>query len=431
MEDDLSLVAIEFSSIILCLLLSAFFSASETALTSLNRIRALQIIDSGGRWASNLILWDNDPNLVLTAILFGNTIGNLLASFLTALLAVKFFDNLGGTISFMVLTLTVLIFCEQAPKIWAKHNAEKLAVISITILRFFIWIFYPIIKVLLYILNKIIGGLKWNIKPNGPHVTEKDIEYMISVSETEGSIELSKKEMLEKVLDLGGKIVRNIMLPRTEMIRISIDASDEEIISTAIESRLSRIPVYRKKIDDVAGILHSKDLLRAFGDEEGKIQLSKLIRKPFFVPETKRIDELLKEFQKTHVHMAIVVDEHGGVSGLVTIEDILEEIVGEIRDEYDDDEDELITSDNDVTFNVNAKISIPEIEKVLNIKLPDSDYDTFGGFVAHLMGKIPKTGDSVQYGNLSITIVEANFKKIIKMKVEKDAGKISDENNSG
>ncbi len=420
MEEDLSLIIVEFAGIFICLLCSVFFSSSETALTSLNLVKTQQIIDSRKRWTNNLLLWKNDPNLVLTAILLGNTIGNLLASFLTALLAVKIFGNLGEGISFVVLSLVVLIFCEQMPKIWAKHNAEKLAVISITILRFFIWTLYPFIKVLLYFLNTVTGKLGWNMTPRGENVTEEDLEYMINVSETEGNIELSKKEMLEKVLDLGDKIVRNIMVPRTEMVRISADATDEEIISTAIDSRLSRIPVYRKKIDDVLGVLHSKDLISAFGNKNGKIEILKIIRKPYFVPETKRIDELLQEFQKTHIHMAIVVDEHGGVSGLVTIEDILEEIVGEIRDEYDEDEDELITTRHKGIYTVNAKIPIDEIETILKIDLPENDYDTFGGFIADLMGKIPKTGDSVQYKNLNVTILEASSKKIIKMRVEKE-----------
>jgi len=404
------------------LFLSAFFSASETALTSLSRLKTNQIIDSERTGADYLKLWRDKPNHVLATILFGCTVAELLASFLTALYATQNFwksGNIGEMIAFILITTIILIFGEVVPKVFAKHNAEKLAIPVIIALRIFYYFFYPVTELLMFISKTFIMGFGGTHSATGPFVTEEDIEYMINVSDSEGTIEPSKKEMLEKVMDLGDKVVREIMVPRTDMVTIELNSSYGQVQDIVINSRLTRLPVYDSNADNIVGILHSKDLIRSEKSDNIKTDIADIMREPYFVPETKCIDELLKEFQKTKNHMAIVVDEYGGISGLVTIEDILEEIVGEIRDEHDEDED-LIISDREGVLVINAKIDLNTLEKILEIEFPEDNYDTLGGFVVDLMGKIPKTGDRVRYKNFNITVLEASKRKIIKLKIEKD-----------
>jgi len=415
-DSSISWVAIAIG--VTSLLLSMIFSASETILTSLGYLKVQHIINTGKRRAQLLQLWLNEPNLILATILIGNTIANLLASFVTAIYAYKLYGKIGESISFGLLTFIILVFCEISPKTYAKHHAEQLAIPAIFLMKIFVWLLYPVTVVLMNISRGFIKALGGKVSKEGPFITREEIEYLIDVSDKEGVLEPEKKEMLSSIFGLGKISVKEIMVPSTDMIRIHKGMPFEEMIKLIVECQYSRIPVYDDKADNIIGILHTKDLLQYWQRGERPEDIEKIMRNPYFVPESKKVDELLREFQQKNIQLAIVVDEYGATAGLVTIEDILEEIVGEIRDEYDE-EVELISSPENGVFVVDAKINLDELEEKIGVNLPKNDYETLGGFVSHLMGKIPQKGDETKFENLKITVQEADRRRIIKLKIQK------------
>ena len=416
--DNLSIGRIEPVGVIICLILSVIFSASETVLTSLGHLKTKHLVESGKKRAKLLELWLSDPNLVLATILVGNTVANILASFLAAAYTFELFGKIGQSISFGVLTFIILVFCEISPKTYAKHHAEKLAIPAIFLMKIFVWLLYPVTMVLMNISRGIINLLGGKVSKEGPFITQEEIEYLINVSDKDGVLEPEKREMLSSIFEFSEISVKEIMVPRTDIVRISKDTPFEEVVKQIVECQYSRIPVYEGKVDDVIGILHAKDLFQYWQRGEKPDDIGKIMRKPYFVPESKKVDELLKEFQQKNIQLAIVVDEYGGTAGLVTIEDILEEIVGEIRDEYDE-EVELISSPEEGVFLVDAKINLDELEEKIGVNLPKNDYETLGGFVFDMMGKIPKKGDVAVFENLRITVQEADHRRILKLKIQK------------
>lgn len=405
--------------IIISLMLSIIFSACETVLTSLGHLKVNHLIESGKKRGELLQLWLDNPNLVLATILIGNTIANLLASFLTALYAFRYFGKIGESISFGLLIFIILVFCEISPKTYAKHNAEKLAIVAIVLMKIFVWILYPITMVMMGISRGFIKMLGGKVSKEGPFITQEEIEYLIDVSDKEGVIEPEKKEMLSSIFELGEISVKEIMVPRTDMVSMSRETCFDEMLKQVIECQYSRIPVYDNKVDDIIGILHAKDLLQYWQKGEKPADIREIMRKPYFVPESKKVDELLREFQQKNIQLAIVVDEYGVTAGLVTIEDILEEIVGEIRDEYDE-EIELISNPEKGIYVVDAKINLNELEEKIGIEFPKNDYETLGGFVSDLMGKIPKRGDVTRFEKLKITVQEADHRRIFKLRIQKE-----------
>ncbi|OGL45013.1 MAG: hypothetical protein A2W05_06870 [Candidatus Schekmanbacteria bacterium RBG_16_38_10] len=405
--------------IIISLILSIIFAACETVLTSLGHLKVNHIIKSKKRGSELLRLWLDNPNLVLATILIGNTIANLLASFLTALYAFKYFGKIGESVSFALLTFIILVFCEISPKTYAKHHAEKLAIVAIVLMKFFVWIFYPLTMVIMGISRGFIKMLGGRVSKQGPFITQEEIEYLIDVSDKEGAIEPEKKEMLSSIFEFGEISVKEIMVPRTDIVSINRAIPFEQMLKQIIESQYSRIPVYDNRDDDIIGILHTKDLLKYWQKGEKPADIREIMSKPYFVPESKKLDELLREFQQKNIQLAIVVDEYGVTAGLVTIEDILEEIVGEIRDEYDE-EVELITNPEKGVYVVDAKINLNELEEKTGLQFPKNDYETLGGFVSDLMGKIPKRGDVTKFENYKITVQDADHRRIFKLRIQKE-----------
>lgn len=413
--------------IIICLILSIIFSACETVLTSLGHSKINHLIKSGKKRAELLQLWLDNPNLILATVLVGNTISNILASFLTAIYAFKYYGKIGESIGFGLLTFVILVFCEISPKTYAKHHAEKLAIVAIILMKMFVWLLYPVTMVMMRISRGFIKMLGGKVSKEGPFITQEEIEYLIDVSDKEGVIESEKKEMLSSIFELSEISVKEIMVPRTDMVSISRKTNFDEMIKQVVEFQYSRFPVYDNKIDDIIGILHAKDLLQYWYKGEKPTDIREIMRKPCFVPESKKIDELLREFQQNKIQLAIVVDEYGVTAGLVTIEDILEEIVGEIRDEYDE-EIELISNPEKGVYVVDAKINLNELEEKIGVQFPKNDYETLGGFVSDLMGRIPKRGDETRFENLKITVQEADHRRILKLKILKEEKKKEDEN---
>jgi len=250
-----------------------------------------------------------------------------------------------------------------------------------------------------------------------PGVTEEEIHTLIDVGEQEGVINRDEHAMIDAVLDLGDTLVREILVPRTEMVAVEITTPVTEVLETIIEAGHSRIPVYEGDLDHIAGILYAKDLLKLWGKLPEEISIRSICRKAYFIPETKTTADLLKEFKLRRVHMAVAVDEYGGTSGIITIEDILEEIVGEIRDEHDPVEQSGISRLDDGSYIFDARSHIEDVEDELNVQLPRGEYDTLGGFLSHLLGHVPAQGEQGRYETMLFTVEEADARKVSTIKV--------------
>jgi CBS domain containing-hemolysin-like protein len=245
-------------------------------------------------------------------------------------------------------------------------------------------------------------------------ITEDGINEFIEASEEDGLVNEEESEMIRAIFSLGSTVVREIMVPRTEMASVSVDASVHELLETIIACGHSRIPVFENTVDNIVGLLYAKDLLKSWGDAEGQVQIRSLMRQPYFIPETKNLEELLQDFKRKRVHLAIVIDEYGGTSGLITIEDLLEQIVGDIQDEYDREE-ALFTANPDGSITADARMPVEELEEQFGVSIERDNFDSVGGLIFHLTGKIPTIGDIVDCEGLRLTIIDADERKIIKV----------------
>ncbi|MFC2172437.1 hemolysin family protein [Acidobacteriota bacterium] len=412
----------EIIGIAICLIFSAFFSGTETALTALSRSSTQKIIDSGNRWAPVLQAWIKRPNRILTTLLVGNNLVNILGSILAGRLAYMYLENYAEAVAVACMTLLILILSEVTPKTYAKHHAEKLAVPAMYVVRFFYTLFYPITWCLWTFsafLIKIFGGKR---DSGMPPVTEGDIEYLIELGQKQGVFEEKERgELLTSALEFGDTITKEVMIPRTEAHFLQYDMPLDEALSKVVGWGHSRVPVYRKTIDEVIGILFVKDLLKRYAVSEGVTQdLTKLMRTPvLFVPETQKISEVLQEMQKRRNHLGVVVDEFGGTAGLITIEDILEELVGEIQDEYDREEDPLKKVD-DHHFTADAGMSIFDLGDELGVEFPDDgEYESIGGFLTSRFGSVPEAGASLDFSGLRFKVTEADERHISNVEIRR------------
>jgi len=261
---------------------------------------------------------------------------------------------------------------------------------------------------------KMLGRFLAGRKP----VTEEEIQELMNAGEEEGLINEEENEMIRSIFALRDTVVREIMVPRTDMASISVDATFRDVLNSIIECGHSRIPVFDGTIDNVIGLVYAKDLLKYWGMEESAVVLRKILRAPYFIPETKNLEELLHEFKKKRIHIAIVIDEYGGTSGLVTIEDLLEQIVGDIQDEYDLEEEWLVEGDDGAAV-VDARLPIEELEEHFGIEIEREKFDTVGGLIFHLTGRIPSEGEEVETGPIRLTVLEADARKIKKVRITK------------
>ena len=267
-------------------------------------------------------------------------------------------------------------------------------------------------------LVKMLGRFLAGRKP----VTEEEIHELMDAGEEEGLINEEENEMIRSIFALGDTVVREIMVPRTDMASVTLDATFRDVLSSIIDCGHSRIPVFDGTIDNIVGLVYAKDLLKYWGMDESAVVLRKILRTPYFIPETKNLEELLHEFKKKRIHIAIVIDEYGGTSGLVTIEDLLEQIVGDIQDEYDLEEEWLVEGDDGVAV-VDARLPIEDLEEHFGIEIEREKFDTVGGLIVHLTGRIPAAGEVVEIGAIRLTVLEADARKIKKVSISKQQGK--------
>ncbi len=413
----------EISIIFILFILSAFCSLAETSLIGMSRIKIFAYIKNQHKAANDLKIWFKEPNKLLSTIVIFNNAIAISASTIGAFFSLrlseifKFNISLTATITAIIITFFIIIFGEITPKIFAIHNTEKLALFFITPVVFLYKIFRPITEVVVHISRFIITLFGGKPSASIPVITAKEINTAIDASAEQGFINEMEKRMMSRILELGDLQAKDVMVPRTSIIAIDITWPIDKILDIVIEEGYTRMPVYKGNIDNIVGIIYTKDMLGMIKNR-GLIVFQDLIRIPYFVPSTKYVDDLLKEFKKGKIHMAIVVDEFGGTAGLVTLEDILEEIVGDIKDEYDIEEKEIEQIDNK-TYIVKGKVEIEKINSHIGIDIPvEEDVNTIGGIVMSIAGKVPKSGEIIKLGNIQFTVLKSDEKRIERIKIE-------------
>ncbi|WP_027628900.1 hemolysin family protein [Ruminiclostridium cellobioparum] len=425
----------EIFVLVILVIMNAFFAASEIALISLNDNKIRLQAEDGDKKAIILQNLLSEPSKFLATIQIGITLAGFLASaFASETFAeplVRFLVSVGvpvpevwlKTASMLVITMILsyftLVLGELVPKRLAMKKAEPIARFVAGPLQILSVLTAPFVKMLTVSTNFFVR--LFGVDPNAEEdqVTEEEIRMMVDVGEEKGAIHVSEKEMINNIFEFNNKTVSDIMTHRTDIAALPIDASLREVIDFINNEKYSRIPVYEDNIDNIVGVMHSKYAFKfVTNDDMSNFSLKELIRQPYFVPESKRTDELFKELQQNKTHMAIIIDEYGGTAGIVTLEDLIEEIVGNIFDEDDDEEKELEKID-DNTFIIKGSISLDEAQEILGATLPVDDYETLSGFIIGQIGRIPEKGDepTIEFNEFVFKVEEVEEKKVSKVKV--------------
>jgi len=324
---------LQLAILIISLFLCAFASAAETSLTSISRIKLKNQVEEGDKRAIEIENLLSNPNKVLSTILVVNSVAVIVASSMSTVLALRFSPNYGELIATILISLVVLIFCEITPKTAAVQNPLRWARVFVRPVRITAWLLQPVVWALGAVTNSLVRLVGGQVKHRGPFVTEEELRLLVSVGEEEGVLEEEETEMIHSIFEFADTTVREVMIPRIDMVTLESDATVDEAVDLALQGGFSRIPVYEESIDNIIGVLYTKDMLKQLREGHNDHPIRDLVRPAYFVPETKKLDDLLREIQQKHVHLVIIVDEYGSVAGLVTIEDLVEEIGGDIQDE--------------------------------------------------------------------------------------------------
>lgn len=422
------------------ILVNAFFAMSEIAIISLNDTKMQKLAEEGNKKAKQIVKLTENSSRFLSTIQIGVTLAGFLTSasasqnfadmLTNAVAKTQIIERLGESVvngvSVVLITLITsyfsLVLGELAPKRIAMHKPEKISFRVVGILTFIAKIAKPFVKVLSLSTNAVVR--LFGIDPNSDeeHVTEEEIRMMVDVGEEKGVIEETQAEMIDNIFEFDDLDVGDIMTHRTEMTAIEVSRSLEEVAEIAVENGYSRIPVFEEDPDNIVGILYAKDLLKFVGRGIPKdLTIAKVMRKALYVPETQSCGDLFKAMNDSRTQFAIVIDEYGGTAGIVTLEDVIESIVGNIQDEYDDEEEEIIQI-NETTFTIDGTTDLDEVDELVGVELPEGDYDTLGGFVISLLGYLPgEIGDEpivAEYKNLKFTVLSIDERRIDEIKVE-------------
>lgn len=420
---------LEGAFILVALVVSAFFSGSEVALTSISAAR-IKKITGHENYSHPLSDWLENPGKYLTTLLVGNNITNIAATILAGDLSRRLVLTLGGpelaagaapgAAAFVVMTFMVLTFGEILPKVYFRQHHESMAPKVVGPILFLYRILNYPIRCLMWIANVFIRLFGGEPAPDAGFVTADDLKFLIEIGQKQGVLEEGEREMLHSIFELSETPIREVMTPRINMIYVNIKDNLHQVLETFEEHDFSRLPVIEDNRDNVVGILYMKDLLHRWrSDETNGDLVGSLMRPPLFVPESKRVDDLLEQFQKEKTHIAIVVDEYGGTGGLVTIEDLLEEIVGEIEDEFDQEAD-LVVVDPDGTWVAEASISLDDLADAVGVDWSEKGaFESLGGLLLETHGDVPKTGEVMDVNGFRFTVLEADERRINKVRVQK------------
>ncbi len=406
--------------------LSALFSGSEVALFSLNSKKLEETGNKRSLLVKYILKLLDQPKKLLVSILIGNTITNVAASIISVTLALKIAQKFGYSTDFIlivqivVLTILILLFAEVTPKVWASKHPLSFAKLAAVPIYWTNFILSPISKFLSETLKFFAESLSYDKKKSA--LSTEDFVELADIGVEKGMIEEEEQELIQGVVSFRTITVQEIMTPRVDIVAVSVDTTFDELLNTITESGHSRLPLYENSLDNILGIIYAKDLLPYIADEKlrEKFNIKKIARECFFVPETKLISELMNEFQEKKMHIGIVVDEYGGTSGLISLEDILEEIVGEIRDEHDKEEETIIKL-NENKYIVDGKTTIDELNEYIGVKLLEDseDYDSLGGFIFNQTGAIPEVGYSFNHNGYKFSVKDVKNNRIHKVLIEK------------
>ena len=411
--------AIQLLVLVVLLALSAFFSSAETALTCVSKIRIRSLAEEGNKRAQLVKELTDNPSKMLSAILIGNNIVNLSASSLSTMLATKMATQLGAgtnTATFVglatgILTILILIFGEITPKSAATINAEKMALGDATIIYWLTRILTPVIFIINHLSYGVMRLMGINPHAKAKTMTENELLTVIDVSHEDGVIESEEKEMITNVVDFGDSVASDVMVPRIDIEFMDVDSSYEDVLSVFRRDKYSRVPVFEGDKDHVIGVLNLKDVF-CYNDVPENFSIRKILRRPYFTYEFKKISDLMVDMQKNSISMAMVLDEYGAVAGLITLEDLLEEIVGEIRDEYDEEETDDIRKINDHEYTVDGTTKLEDIDKLLGLHLESEDYDSIAGHMIHELGHIPTEGEYIDINQIRFTVTKMDKHRI-------------------
>jgi CBS domain containing-hemolysin-like protein len=414
-SDTLMLVVI-----VVLLVVSTFLAVAETALTRISRAKASALVEEGRSGARQLLALVEHPERFLNPVLLVVLVCQTVQAALTGVVADRLFGPWGVAVAVFVNVVIVFVLAEAAPKTWALLHPERAALLSARPVSALV-AFAPLRLVsrgLIGLTNVILPGK--GLK-DGPYVSEEELLALADVAVEESVIEEEERVLIESIIEFGDTVVREVMVPRPDMVAVPAEFRVADVMEVVILNGYSRVPAYHDSVDDIVGIVYAKDLMKADRDGQADLPVSSLLRDAHFVPETKRIAALLREMQAEQYHLAVVVDEYGGTAGLVTLEDLIEELVGEIVDEYDREEAMLEPlPGGDVR--VNARMAVDELNGLLGASLPEGDWDTVGGLLLHLLGHIPEPGEAVECDGLVLRAERVQGRRIARVRVHRPAG---------
>ena len=402
-----SSVVIQLIILAILILLSALFSSAETSLTTSNKLKIQSLADQGSKRARILLKISEDSGKMLSAILIGNNLVNNAATALTTSLIIQLFGNSAVGIATGVITLLILIFGEISPKTLATIHSEKMALLYAPLIHFLMKIFTPVI----FIVNKLSMGVLFLLRVNPDQkvntMTEHELRTIVDVSHEDGVIESEEKEMIYNVFDMGDAKAKDIMVPRVHVTFADINSTYDELIEIFREDKFTRLPIYEETTDNVVGTINMKDLLLYNYNDKKEFHVRDILREAYFTYEYKSISELLVEMRQASINIAIVLDEYGETAGLITLEELLEEIVGEIHDEYDENEEEFVRQINDREYIIEGSMNLDDLNDSLGLNLSSEDYDSLGGFIIEHLDRLPEQGDELTTDDGIRLVVEA------------------------
>jgi CBS domain containing-hemolysin-like protein len=416
LDTDSSMVIV----LVVLIALSAVFSSAETAFLSTNKIRLRNLQEDGEKKAGLVLDLLENQNRLISTLLVGNNIVNISASALATKMATDYFGDAGVGIATGIMTLLVLVFGEVIPKNLAAAHAEGWAMFVAPFIKLVSVVLTPLVFLLTKLSDTVVRFSKKN-EEEDPTITEDEFKILVNVGQEEGVFDESETEMINSIMEFDETYVKAIMVPRIDIVAVDVDDSINDALRLIIDGGHSRIPAYEESIDNIVGILYAKDIFEHLNANFDELKVRELIRDAYYIPETKKVSDLLNELRLKKVHMAIILDEYGGTNGLVTIEDLIEEIIGDIQDEYDVEED-LIVMHSDNQLVADARAPIGDVEEAFDVELDEeileeSEADTIGGLAFEHLGGIPEVGDEVTVGRFLIRIVNVSGRRITKVEV--------------
>jgi CBS domain containing-hemolysin-like protein len=397
--------------IIILVALSAFFSSAETAFTTVNRIKMRTLMEEGSKRAKTVLDIVDNSGKMLSAILIGNNIVNISVSALVTSFTIRVWGNAATGIATGILTVVILIFGEITPKTTATVHAEKFALAYAPVIKVIMTVLTPVIYIVEHLSGMFLKILHIDIKNSRQIITENELRTFVDVSHEDGVIESDERQIINNLFDFGDAEAKDVMIPRIDMIAADVETTYPKVIELFRNTMYSRIPIYEEEPDNVVGILNIKDMIMA--PQNAGFSIKKIMRKPYFVYEHKNISELFKEMQLNSQSVAIVLDEYGSTAGMITTEDLLEEIVGDIRDEYDDDEKEPLVKLSENVYRVAASYKIDDLNDELSLSLESDDNDSVGGYIIEKLDRFPVRGDRLDTEKVEFVVEKAEPNRVV------------------